>query len=165
MVLYVRTQTDPYFFNFWRTLWIFLDFLFGRSKCRHRKSSLRRVFPTAFRKPLRFSDPHFAFLRPNIGFKPVLKLVTINLESSSSSFNSVLVDCFWLRQNAFHLTTLLNSLIVISMSAWTYFWDGYGTNRSEVPLHTRCTFLRRFLYWKHNIGPGPSKSWLRLIHN
>ena len=73
----------------------------------------------AVKKPLRLSDPCFAVFSPNVGFKPVFKPVALNLESSSSftSYSSVSVDYFCLLQNSFHLTTFLNLLIAMSMSA------------------------------------------------
>ena len=139
LVLSVGTQTDPVFFSFWRTLYISMVFLFGRPKRCRQKASLSRVFSTAVNKPSIFSDPYFAVMRKILGFKPAFKPVAINLDYSVfsfNSFNSVLVDCFWSRQNSFHLTTFLKRLIAISMLDWTGFRDVSGTNRSKVPLHT-----------------------------
>ena len=69
-------------------------FLFNRSKLRRHKGSLRGGFPTVVRNTSKLLEPCFAVLIPNVGFKPVFKPVAINLESSYSSFNSVLVDFF-----------------------------------------------------------------------
>ena len=70
--------------------------------------SVGAVFSTAVKEPSRLSDLCFAVFDPNIDFKPVFKPVALNLESSYSSFtscSSISVDCFWSRQNYFHLTT------------------------------------------------------------
>ena len=75
-------------------------------------SLLEEGFSTTVRKPSRLSDPCFAVFNANVGFKLVFKLVAINLYSYSiSTFTSGLV------QNFFHLTTFLNILIAIGMSA------------------------------------------------
>ena len=145
LVFYVKTQKYPYFSISEELRRFHLFSCSGVQAFGVWKLHLRG-FSTAVRKTSIFSDPCFAVLIPNVGFKPVFKPVAINIEFSSSfnSFILVLVDYFWSRQNSFHLTTFLNLLIAMSMSAWTYFQDGSGTNRSEVPLQTCWTSSRRF---------------------
>ena len=110
-VLSVVTQTDSDFF-----IWIYLVFLFRHSKHRHQKASLRRVISTTGIKPSILSEPYFVVLSTNIGFKPVFRPVDLNIVSSSS-YISLLVDCFCYCQNDFHRTTSLSLLIEISRSA------------------------------------------------
>ena len=144
---FVCWNTDiSIFFQYMKNFVDFSCFLVRAFEASAFQSLLEEGFPTAVRKPSRLSDLYFTVLIKNVGFKPMFKPVSINLDSSSSftSFILVLVDCFWSHQNYFHLNTLLNIIIVMSMSAWVDFQDGSGTNRSNVTLQTRCTSSRIF---------------------
>ena len=139
--------------------------LFKRSKRWRQKASLRRVLIPQLVILQDCWKNWSSVLRQNTGFKPVLKTSALNLVSSSLG-SSFLVDYFWLRQNYFHLTTLLKCLIAISMSDWTDSWDGSRMNQSEVPLHICCTSLWVFYKYEEWERPWPiKKRRLRLINN
>ena len=98
----------------------FLCFLVLALEASEFERLLEEGFYTAVKKPSWLSDPCFAVFNTNVGFKPVFEPVALNIESSYSSYtscSSVSADRFWSRQNYFHLTTFLNLLIAMSMSA------------------------------------------------
>ena len=83
MVSYVGTQIDPDF-SVSEELRRFFFFFVQAFKASEFERLPEEGFSTAVRNYSRFSDPCFTDLNPNEIFKPVYKVVDINLDSSSS---------------------------------------------------------------------------------
>ena len=152
-----------YLFRFIGVPWIYLFFLLGRSKRQCCNRYFRRAISTATKKLLIVSDPWLVLLRPNISFSPVLKLVHFNLVSYFLG-NSSLFICLCCFQNSFCHTTFLNILREISRSAWTDFYDCYGTNWLEVPMKPCWTSFCRFSILEAWAIPWSIRRWLLSIH-
>ena len=149
-VLPVGTQTR-FISRFWRVSW-------KKKKGwlqQHWNTSLGRVISTVVKKVPGVTDLYLATLRPRLGFRSVSSPLDLEINIEYISWDiSRAVDCFCFMQNSFHLTTFLNVCSTINKSAWRYFQDGSGMNRSEVSLLTFGPPCGYFPCWKHRQLPG-----------